>query len=270
MIVFFQLLLGSLFSLPKALYFWLRDFYFSVKEKWGSQFDKWGLHVFVGEFGAGKTSTMVYKAYRLAKRYPQLSILTNLQLKHFPKGTKILPLVNFKSIEECPNNCLVLIDEIGTIFNSRDFMKGSSLPKSLFQHLCQCRKRHVMVYGTTQRWNFLDKQLRDIVASVYSSHLIFWHPFSRLAVVRRYDAQEYDTGFSNPLYPLVALSAEVYVQTDAVRNLYSTDQLIVNMLNDSYLSDEEIAASRGDTPVFATDFDVKHVRKAKRKRRYGF
>ena len=75
-----MVLLKILFKLPKAFYWWGIDFYHYLKEKWYLQFEKWGLHLFVGVFGAGKTSTMVHYAYDLAKRYKQLHILSNIQL----------------------------------------------------------------------------------------------------------------------------------------------------------------------------------------------
>ena len=104
----------------------------------------WGIHLFTGRFGAGKTSLMVIKAYNLCKLYPQLHILTNLSLANFPEHTKILPLNSIDDILNAPENTLVLIDEIGTIFNSRDFMSGKkSVPKALFQHLAQCRHRRL-------------------------------------------------------------------------------------------------------------------------------
>lgn len=261
----------TLAKLPHAIAWWLRDLFQSVHEKWGEDFNKWGLHLFVGVFGAGKTSTMVYYAYKLAKQYKQLHILTNIQLKHFPKRTEILKLNCLEDIYKAPDNTLVLIDEIGTIFNSRDFAKRDALPKALFQHLCQCRKRHLMVYATTQRWNFLDKQLRDITDTVYSSKMFFAHPFSRLCIVRRYDAQEYDLAYNNPLYPIRPLSGDVYVQTNKLRCRYSTEQLIEGVLNSKasdWLSDEEIADNRGDTARVAFEVvDGKTGRSGKKKRK---
>lgn len=108
---------------------------------WSQIFNGWGIHLFVGKFGAGKTSLMVAEAYELCRKYPQLHILTNINIKNFPDYTEILPLNTAQDILNAPKNTLVLIDEIGTIFNSRDFSGGKcAVPKPLFQHLCQCRK----------------------------------------------------------------------------------------------------------------------------------
>ena len=81
---------------------------------------------------------------KLMNKYPQLHILTNINIKNFPDYTEIIPLNTAQDILNAPKNTLVLIDEIGTIFNSRDFSGGKcAVPKPLFQHLCQCRKRRM-------------------------------------------------------------------------------------------------------------------------------
>jgi hypothetical protein len=241
------LFIRCVFLFPRVSYWLGIDFIHYIKEKWWLIFEGWGLHIYVGRFGAGKTSSMVYDAYCLAKKYKQLTILTNFHLDHFPEHTQILPLRSPQDILNAPDNTLVLIDEIGTIFNSRDFASSKeSVPKILFQHLCQCRKRHLMMYATSQRWNFVDKQLRDIVATVRVCRVHLQHPFSRLGTVHVYDAHEYDLAFSNPMVPLTALNAYAYVQSDFVRNLYDTSELVQNMLKAEYVSDAEILQNRGE------------------------
>lgn len=245
-LTFFSLLINRIIIFPRFMLNIVKDIYHYFKEKWYLNFEGWGLHIFTGKFGNGKTCSMVYYAYKLAKKYPQLTILTNLELHGFPVHTKILKLRSPQDILKAPKNTLVLIDEIGTIFNSRDFAKSKdSIPKILFQHLCQCRKRRMMIYATSQRWNFVDKQLRDITATVRVCNVFTLHPFSRMGTVKTFDSVEYDKYFSNPLYPLKCYKATSYVQTDKIRNLYDTEELIENMLNDEYISDEEILQNQG-------------------------
>ena len=257
-------------KLPHCILLLVKDFAVYIARKKWQNFEGWGLHLYVGPFGAGKTCSMVNDAYLLAKQYKQLHIVTNLHLMNFPKHTKILPLRSPQNILNAPENSLVLIDEIGTIFNSRDFASSKeSVPKILFQHLCQCRKRRMMIYATTQRWNFLDKQLRDIAASVRVTRSHLGHPFTRICTVWKYDAVDYDKAFANPLVPLAALSGSVYVQTDACRQRYDTAELIDNMLKDEYIPDEDILRNRGEeSAVLAGMLDkkaTKRVRNTSRK-----
>lgn len=261
-VVFFS----YLFKLPHYGYLIIKDYIKWLLEKGWLIFEGWGLHIYVGKFGAGKTTSMVERAYRLCKRYPSLSVVTNLSLQNFPAHTNILPLKSPQDILNAPNNTLVLIDEIGTIFNSRDFAKGKeSIPKILFQHLCQCRKRRMMILATTQRWNFLDKQLRDITATVNVSKSHLQHPFTRVTTVYTYDAFQYDQAFTNPMLPLPIEAAYVYVQTDFIRKLFDTAELIDNMLTAEYIPDDEILTNRGELlQIVGAELDKKSTRRYKK------
>ena len=84
-------------------------------------FQGWGIHLYTGKFGTGKTSTLVQIAYDYCLKYPQLSILSNIKIQNFPEYTKIYHLESATDILNAPPNCLVIIDEIGTIFNSAYF-----------------------------------------------------------------------------------------------------------------------------------------------------
>lgn len=261
-------LIKKIVLFPKCCFWFGRDFFnYWVDWLW-LDFTGWGIHLYVGRFGSGKTSSMVHDAYLLCKKYPQLTLLTNLKIINFPSHTKIVKLHTANDILNAPRNTLVLIDEIGTIFNSRDFTKSKeSVPKILFQYICQCRKRKLMIYSTTQRWNFLDKQLRDITATVRVCSMSFTYRFNRLASVKHYDADEYDVAYSNPLLPLPLRGYTVYVQSDKFRQLYDTEELIEDMMNMEYLSDEEILANQSGCSVneIAVVGDKKQIRKLKRK-----
>lgn len=229
-------------------FFWalfIYDFIMYIVKKQYKEFRKFGMHIWVAKFGGGKTSSMVYTAYKLCKRYPQVSVLTNIKLTNFPKHTNILKLKTVDDILKAPENCIVLIDEIGTLFNSRDFKNGDALPKILFQHLCQCRKRRMVIYGTVQRWQFLDKQLRDITATVRVCRSHFSDPFTRITTCTAYDAFEYERAYNNPMLKLAPVGVEVHLQTDKVRNLYDTAELVDDMLKMTYDDDETILNNQG-------------------------
>lgn len=238
--------------------------YFNLK----MLFNGWGIHLFTGRFGAGKTSLMMIKAYDLCVRYPQLSILTNIKIKNFPAHTEILELNTAQDILNAPQNCLVLIDEIGTIFNSRDFSGGKkAVPKPLFQHLCQCRKRRMMIYATVQRFNLLDKQIRDITATVTACSCHFQHPFSRLLTGYTYDIEEYEMWNENHTYIPRAMYNESYIQTNQDRQLYDTSELVQGMLNKEYLSDDEILNNRGIINNDLTPLDKKQNKSIRKRTR---
>lgn len=250
---------------PHFLVCVLIDVFKWIKGRRWEVFEGWGLHIYLGAFGQGKTCSMVRDAYNLCCRYKDLRVLTNLKLCNFPKHTVIENLTCARDILNAPDNTLVLIDEIGTIFNSRDFAKSKeSVPKLLFQHICQCRHRHLMIMGTVQRWGFLDKQLRDITADVTVCSAWFPHPFSRMITNRVYDAYEYDLFCANPLRPLLALAGSVYIQTNKIRALYDTKEMVNTLLAMEYVSDEEVLQNQaGVVAVPAPIEEKKQQRKTR-------
>lgn len=256
---FLSVIFGYLVRLPGLLFLLLLDFIKWIKNKGWLVFHGWGLHLYVGLFGAGKTMTMVRDAYGICSRYPGVTLYSNFRVMNFPKHTKIVYFSDMASLMEAPPNTLVLISEIGSLLNSRDFAHGErSLSKQVFMHLTQCRKRNMQILADTQRWNFLDKQLRDITATVRVTRSHLGHPWTRICTVRTYDAQEYDKAVNNPLVPLRELSARVYLQTDACRKRYNTDELIDHLKTVEYVDDEEILRNRGDLPdVVPADMDKK-------------
>ena len=256
------------FSFPFMLSYLSYDFCVQHFLKLHKNFYGWGIHLITGRFGAGKSNVMCKIAFDICSKYKNMSVLTNISLDNFPDGTKILKLNTAEDIVNAPSDCIVLIDEIGTIFNSRDFSSGKkSVPKFLFQHLCQCRKRNMIIYGTVQRYNLLDKQIRDISADVTVCHSRFKHPYTRFISCYTYDIDDYDMYMYNRMFVPKVLRSFSYVQKNEYRNYYDTSQLINNMLDKEYLSDEEILKSRGDiTPNFS-NISKKESRKIRFNRR---
>lgn len=264
------LLFKKLFLFPMFLYYEIYDhliYHYFRKKK---LFDGWGIHLFTGKFGQGKTMLQTIKAYKIAVKYPQVTIVTNYELKNFPKHTKILPLNTAQDILNAPKNSLILIDEIGTLFNSRDFSSGkNSVPKPLFQHLCQVRKRRLMIYATVQRFNLLDKQIRDITATVTNCSCQGKHPFSRMITALTYDIDEYEAHQINRMYPMRPIDTTVCIQKDFYRELYDTSKLIKGLLTKEYLSDEEILRNQGVSSEYSDGRKEgqKAFKKAQRRRR---
>jgi len=244
---YIKLFFQKIKTFPLFFYYLIYDictYYYYHKYK---IFYGWGIHLFTGKFGQGKTSLMTIKAYKMCCEYPQLHVLTNVNLTNFPEHTKILPLKTAEDILNAPDNTIVLIDEIGTLFNSRDFTSGrNSVPKPLFQHLCQCRKRHMMILATVQRFNLLDKQIRDITATVTACSSSFRHPFSRMLTGLVYDIEEYEAYVANRMYVPRISDTLVEIQTEQYRHLYDTSELIQGLLKMKYLSDEEILKNQGN------------------------
>lgn len=270
-IMLLKKLVAFVLRLPSLLLHLIFDVFKYIKTKEYKKFNMWGIHIYLGSFGACKTSNMVADAYNLAVRYKDLTILTNLDLYNFPMHTKILKLENINDILEAPEPCLVLIDEIGTIFNSRDFKQNKkgeeALPKILFQHLCQCRHRHLMIYGTAQDWEDIDVQIRRKVATVRKCNGLFAHPFTRYMSYTKYIGKEYDKKVNNINYPLTPIGYKARIQTNKIRGLFDTKEMVNTLLKMKYDSDEQIVANTGIGSIFSdfTPLDKKGQRQLKKR-----
>lgn len=75
---------------PVFWYYIFKDFGKYIKEKGWTRFNYWGLHLFIGKFGGGKTISAVRRAYNICKTHKGVTVLTNLTLYGFPEDTKII------------------------------------------------------------------------------------------------------------------------------------------------------------------------------------
>jgi hypothetical protein len=216
---------------PKFCFVKIIDIYNYYKNKEWLNFEGFGLHIFVGLFGKGKTISMVNQAYLIAKRYPQVTIYTNILLQNFPAHTKIVRLTNYNQIIDAPGDSLFLIDEISTLFQSRNW---ANFPMPLLSQLLQVRKNRKMILATAQRFSHVDKLIRDVTYSVIDCDC----KWKRWNFGRWYIAEDWEN--KNVMNIPVPYDYSTFIQTDFIRNLYDTYELIDNMKKQDFLSSEEI------------------------------
>lgn len=225
---------------PRFFYWKVIDTWNYYKNKEWLIFKGFGLHIYVGMFGTGKTSSMVHDAFVIACRYSQVKILTNMKLQNFPRHTKIIPLIHYRQISDCEPNTLILIDEISSIFNSRNW-KNEGVPAPLLSTLLQVRKENKMLYATAQRFGHVDALFRQITFTVRECSC--W--YERWNWVSIFDGYDYEN--SNAMKMAVEQERYSFIQSNFVRSLYDTKELIEKMKKEEYLPDSEILEKQGST-----------------------
>ena len=103
-----------IFNIHKALYYAGVDFYTYIKEKKWNDFNYFGIDMFIGMFGHGKTLSMTSKARKLYRKYGNsIRFVSNYELKDIP----YIPLVNFNQIVNLGREAL---EDIPKYFESDD------------------------------------------------------------------------------------------------------------------------------------------------------
>ncbi|MCX7748835.1 MAG: hypothetical protein N2645_18395 [Clostridia bacterium] len=277
--------------------FWrIVDIIIYYRDRLYLNFDGFGLHIYCGMFGSGKTSTMVRDAYMTAKRYPQVTILTNMKLffndpqktilseivrflndklpeKYTPYvkfgllplmfykpglNNNILPLTDYKDIVTSPPNTLILLDELSSVFNSRDWKK-QGIPAPLLGVLLQVRKERKMLMATAQRFIHVDALLRQITFTVRVCSCMA----GRWNWVNVYDGWEYEN--QNPVKPATLLRLYAFIQGNSIRNLYDTYEMVQKIKTAEYMTDEEILEKQGAGSVNNVTVMVQEGKKKRKK-----
>lgn len=264
--------LSFVIRLPLFLLSLFYDLFLYIKNREYKNFKYFGLYLYVGQFGGGKTISAVRRAYNLSCKYKNIEILTNVSLNTEYFKCKIIPLNNVDDILtfKPEHGGIVLIDEISTLFNSRDFQKSKSggMNKQLFQYLAQNRKNKLLFLCTAQLFEHVDRQIKDFIKIVVKcdSQLPGLN-FARLTSNTYYNGYDYERARENPVqYPIRPLKFERFIQTNKIRRLYDTFQLIQTLLMADYDDDLTILAKQGRTPVEITQplglFDKSKIARA--------
>lgn len=151
-----------LFKIPFIVFYAPMDIYDYFKHKRYNECKNFGyIKIFNGYFSNGKSLSCVEEIVsEIYKRYngldiwwddlgcfvkQKITIISNLDLKYVP----YVPFEDEKQIftYDCDIGevLIFLIDEIGTVWNNRDFKEFSP---DVFNAIVQCRKRKIAIYGT--------------------------------------------------------------------------------------------------------------------------
>lgn len=160
--------------------------YLNEQKKKKKAFPHYGLKIWYGGQGEGKTISAVRESRKVLTQYPKATFITNVKIKgiknktYYFADTKELLKTLDKVID--PNNIygyVVLIDEIHIAFASM-FNKG--IDPEVLKWLSQQRKTGIYMLGTTQQYGRLPKAFRDYV--LQSGQLIICHKIKALKILQ--------------------------------------------------------------------------------------
>lgn len=114
------------------------------------------IYFYAGPKGSGKTLTMIKDAFIFHKRgYKVFTNMKSVTFGSYINNETILKINKESKLK----NCVLLIDEVQTLFNARRSMKKENVDFSFF--IQQIRKREIEMLCTSQYTNTTDLILRQ-------------------------------------------------------------------------------------------------------------
>lgn len=136
-------------------------------------FDPFGLRVFCGPQGSGKTISAVQYCRNIIAKYPDCIFVTNVDIKDLPPCREVIPYNGLQTLMEVSNGfegVLYLIDEIHLEFNS---LESKSISIEEMTEIAQQRKQRKCIIGTSQVYMRLAKPFREQAYRIYSCQNLF-------------------------------------------------------------------------------------------------
>ena len=155
----------------------------------GRQFNLFGVTIFCGRQGSGKTMGIVEQLERIRETYPKAIICTNI---HYLKQD--LPLVDWRQLLEIRNGTDGVVFVIDEIQNEYDNSKWKDFPEGILSVITQQRKQRIKIYLSSQVYTRVVKQIREQCFDVIECKTFF----GRWTKLKCYDAEDYNCIIDNP------------------------------------------------------------------------
>ena len=221
-------------------------------------------------FGSGKTLDISKRVHDIYTRYEGLPvwdedlqgfvtqhihIVSNVTFKDIPY-TPFITSRQLMNVEQPKQDVTIFVmDEIGAIWNSRDFK--TNISTELLRNLLQVRKNKIGIMGTAQRFRFCDALLRQITGSLYCVNKL-----GRIIKIREYDPFEFENCTNQDMLKPLHVSYSWVSNQDYAA--YDTDERVERLSNEDMLPDEQILANQG---VNSGEMDAaSHLKKRFRRR----
>ena len=174
------------------------------------EFNEYGLHLFCGEQGSGKTTAVVELIQRWKQRYPAMKVITNMDMKGEDKR-----LTHWRDILDYSNDIYgtaVVIDEIQAWFSSNE---SKNFPPEMLAEISQQRKQRKAIVGTAQVFSRVAKPIREQTHYIYLPMTLF----GCLTIVRK-TKREYWDDEKQRFRKYCGIY--FFVHTDEIRNAFDT------------------------------------------------
>ncbi|MCX7746586.1 MAG: zonular occludens toxin domain-containing protein [Clostridia bacterium] len=184
------------------------------------RFKLFGIWAFTGYYGQGKTIGAVTFALRLKKRYKDIKIYTNFNMRG--QDGKITCPEDIVKLEFVEGRKIIIFDEIQSTFSSTSW---ADFPLELLWGLTQCRKNQMCVFASTPVYTRMSIQLRESTDKVIVCKNVF--NLDRWFRYKFYRAEDYEEYRENKLKLLQnCLMTIAFVASDKHYKRYNTKEIV--------------------------------------------
>ena len=220
----------------KFLQFWgmlIYDLYMKIKN--GKTFEEYGLTMYCGKQGAGKTMAMTEYLERMRIRYPKAIIITNYGYMHETRPMN--DWNDFFTVKNGTDGVIFAIDEIQNEFSASAW---KNFPEALLSEVTQQRKQRVKIVATSQVFTRVAKPLREQCMEVVDCFTIA----GRWTFERCFDANDYNKTIDSPTAKdkLRRLYRRSFLQDNYLRNCYDSYAKIERIQRTEFMSKQERGA----------------------------
>lgn len=206
---------GFFYKFNKFFYLIAKDIIDIIKN--GRPFSEYGLTLFCGKQGRGKTVALVEYLERMRIKYPKAIIVTNFYYVH--QHLQMESWQDFINIRNGVDGVIFAIDEIQNEYNSASW---KDFPEDLLSEITQQRKQRVKIVATSQVYARIVKQLREQASEVIECRTLL----GRWTFLRCFDAEDYDmligSQSTNKKQKTRRKWRKSFIQDSNLRELYDT------------------------------------------------
>ncbi len=221
-----------------SFYRWLCDLLSKVFSKDSDPvFDLYGLYLFVGRVGTGKTISMVRKAQLVKQKFPRVKIYANFHTTVadglINSWEDLLYITNIDKKTGINHGVLFLFDEIHLTFDSQSWKNA---PANLLEYISLQRHFHKCIFGSSQVWSRVNKVLREQSDFVIECKTYFGN---RLVRNTCFDQEEYNVNGDlkgSGLRVRHNIYNICFYASDRLRALYDTDEIVGSLFDKLSLS----------------------------------
>lgn len=201
-----------------------------IRNVWknGRQFEEYGLTIFCGRQGSGKTVAMTEYLERMRQKYPECIIITN----YFYRGQdrELCGWQDFMNVRNGKKGVIFAVDEIQNEWSND---KWKDFPEFLLAEITQQRKQRIKIVATSQIFTRVVKQLREQTFEVVECYTLL----GRWTFTKCFDAEDYNSIIDKPekKLKLARKWRRSFIQTDKFRGLFDSYAKIERLKNTKFI-----------------------------------